>query len=77
MSSHETFQPASSRRGGVVIPILFGLVIALVAANVFLFSQISGLKAELSWTRDAILAELAKVKEASSVTTAASRQRME
>ncbi len=77
MSSHETFQPASSRRGGVAIPILFGLVIALVAANVFLFSQISGLKVELSGTRDAILAELAKVKEASNVTTAASRQRME
>jgi chromosome segregation ATPase len=77
MSSQETIQPASSRRGGVAIPILFGLVIALVAANVFLFSQISGLKTELSGTRDAILAELAKVKEASNVTTTASRQRME
>ncbi|HXG31832.1 MAG TPA: hypothetical protein VNJ11_00585 [Bryobacteraceae bacterium] len=77
MSSQETIQPASSRRGGVAIPILFGLVIALVAANVFLFSQISGLKTELSGTRDAILAELAKVKEASNVTTAASRQRIE
>ncbi len=77
MSSQETIQPASPRRGGVAIPILFGLVIALVAANVFLFSQISGLKTELSGTRDAILAELAKVKEASNVTTAASRQRIE
>lgn len=77
MSSQEITRANPRNHGGVALPILFGLVIALVAANVFLFSQISGLKAELSGTRDAILAELAKVKEASSVTTAASRQRVE
>ncbi len=65
------------KSGGVHLPILFGLVIALVAANVFLFYSVSSLKSEMSKMRVSILAEIAKVRETSALSTHASRQNLD
>jgi len=75
MSESTPTQPA--RSGGVHLPILFGLVIALVAANGYLFYSVDNLKTEMSKMQVSILAEIAKVRETSDMTTSASRQNLE
>jgi len=64
--------PASS--GGWKIPVLFGLVLALLASNVYLFMQIKDLRTEAVSNREAVLEEVAKVREASTVTTQSQRR---
>jgi chromosome segregation ATPase len=62
---------------GMKIPILFGAVLALVGASVYFYYQLNQIRTELADTRDQILAEVAKVNETSSVTTATNKQRMD
>ena len=57
--------------------ILFGAVVALIAANVYLFLQIDSLKAELAKDRETLLAEVGRVKETSTVTTAAAQRNID
>jgi hypothetical protein len=59
------------------IPILFGLVIALVAANVILFVWLENLKRDTAQMREALLAEVSKVRETHTLTTASSRQTLD
>src|SRR5579862_8361020 len=63
--------------GGVKIPILFGAVIALIGACVYLFYQLNQVRTDLASTRDALETEIAKINETSSVTTQTSRRNME
>jgi chromosome segregation ATPase len=62
---------------GVKIPILFGAILALIGASVYLFYQLSQVKTELAHTRESILDEVSKMKETSTVTTQTSRTKME
>lgn len=61
--------PSSSK-----IPILFGAVIALLAANVYLFYQLSTLRTEVNKNQAATLAELDKLREATAVTSQTNRR---
>jgi chromosome segregation ATPase len=62
---------------GVKIPILFGAILALIGASVYLFYQLNQVKTELAHTRESILDEVSKMKETSTVTTQTSRTKME
>ncbi len=62
---------------GLKMAILFGAVIALIAANVYLFLQIDSLKQELAKNRESFLQEVGRVKETSSVTQAAAQRNIE
>ncbi len=64
----------SDSGSGVKIAILFGAVLALVGASVYLFYQLSQIRDEMNQTRDSLLAEISKINEASSVSTATSRR---
>jgi hypothetical protein len=55
------------------IPILFGAVLALIGASVYFYYQLNQVRAELADTRDQILAEVAKVHETSTVSTATAK----
>lgn len=57
--------------------ILFGAVIALIAANIFLYLQIDGLKQQLAKVQDSLLTEVGRVRESGSVSTAAARKNIE
>lgn len=59
---------------GFKIPLLFGLVVALVAANVYLFYELNQVKTDFTKKNDALSAEVDKVKEASSITALSSRR---
>lgn len=72
-----TIPPPDSGSSGLKFAILFGAVIALIAANIYLFLQIDGMKQELAKANTAILDEVGKVRENQSVNVAASKQRME
>lgn len=69
--------PSSGGGSGVKMAILFGAVVALIAANVYLFLQIDSLKAELAKDRETLLAEVGRVKETSTVTTAAAQRNID
>jgi chromosome segregation ATPase len=56
---------------------LFGAVIALLAANIYLFIQMDGLRSDLAKFRESTLTELANLKESSSVSSATQRKHIE
>jgi hypothetical protein len=62
---------------GLKIPILFGIVIALVAANVYLFLQLDQVRTELTSMRESILEEVSNLRETSTVTSQTHQRRME
>jgi hypothetical protein len=69
--------PRSEGGSGLKIPILFGIVIALLAANVYLFLQVDQMKAELATTREAILNEVSGVRETTNISAQASRRNLD
>lgn len=66
-----------SNGNGVKIAILFGIVLALVAATVYLYTQLNDTKAEMAKTRDALLGEIEKVREAGSLTSQSHRRNVD
>jgi chromosome segregation ATPase len=62
---------------GVKIPILFGAVLALIGASVYLFYELSQVRSELAQTRESLSAEISKMYETSTVTTQTSRRNQE
>lgn len=68
--------PEGGSGAGVKMAILFGAVVALIAANVYLFLQIDALKAELAKNRETLLAEVGRVKETSTVSSEAAQRNL-
>ena len=66
--------PVGPARSGFKIPLLFGAVLALLGATVYLFMQVKDLRSELTKTHDSMLAEIDKVREASAVTSQSHRR---
>ncbi len=62
---------------GLKIPILFGVVIALVVANVYLYLQLDQVKTELAAMHDSILKEVSELRETSTVTSETQQRRLE
>jgi hypothetical protein len=56
------------------IPVLFGSVIALLGANIYLFTQLDSVRNEASEFRKNTAAEIAGLKESSSVSTQTARR---
>jgi hypothetical protein len=75
--SDENVAAPSSGSGGLKIPVLFGAVIALLAANIYLFLQMDRLGKDLTKLRETTSAEIANLREASSVTTASNRRSLD
>ena len=69
--------PAPSGGSGLKIPILFGAILALLAANVYLFLQLDKVRTDVSKTREALATEIANLRETSSVTTQTSRRNLD
>lgn len=66
-----------SDNSGLKIAILFGAVIALVAANIYLYVQIDGLKQQMTKMQDSILGEVGRVRETGNVSSAATKKHIE
>ena len=75
--SDPSFATPTPSGPGLKIPILFGICIALVAANVYLFLQLDQVRTDISKMRESILTEVSNLREASSVTTQTARRHMD
>jgi chromosome segregation ATPase len=69
--------PSGGSGWNLKISVLFGAVIALLAANVYLFIQVDHLRTDLGKFRDSTLSEISNLRETSSVTTATNRRNLE
>lgn len=73
----ETASTSARAKGAPHIPVLFGLVIALIVSNVVLFVWLENVKRDTARMRDSILTEVAKVRETHTLSSASSRQRLD
>jgi chromosome segregation ATPase len=64
----------SGGSSGVKIPVLFGAVVALVGASLYQFYEVRQVRTDLEATRTALLDEISKVHETSSVSSKTNRQ---
>lgn len=64
-------------RSGLKIAILFGAVIALVAANVYLFLQLDQTRTDMTKLKESLSTEIAGLRETASVTTQTNRRTLE
>jgi hypothetical protein len=62
---------------GWKIPVLFGLVIALIAGNAYTYYQLSNTQKDLGTTRDALATEISKLRETESVSSQTHRRTAE
>lgn len=68
----------NSQRGSTfLVPILLGAVIALIAANIYLFLQVDKVKTDLAVVQQGLADEVTQLKETVNVSSAASRKRVE
>lgn len=72
--SGQTSPPGSSK---TAIAVLYGIIIALVAASVFLFIQVDRMRGDLASLRDSVQAEVSKVREASSLLGSANQRNLD
>lgn len=78
MSSPYSPAPQPQESGwSLKIAILFGAVIALLAANIYLFVQLDRVRGDVSKFRESTLTEISNLREASTVTTATNRKNLE
>ena len=66
--------PAPSAGGGLKIPILFGSVLALLAANIYLFTQLDKTKNDVKALQSSLNTEIQEVQQTAAVSTRASKQ---
>ncbi len=62
---------------GFAVPILFGVVLALVGANAITFVWLDGVKQEVAALRHAMVSEITKVQETATLGNSTSRQDLE
>ena len=77
MSPTPTYQEPQPRSSGLLVALVAGALIALIAANIYLFVQIDHLRTDVSKVRESLSTELSNVRDASSVTTASQTRHLE
>jgi len=73
ISSYESPQP----RSGLAIPLLAGGLIALAAANIYLYVQLGNLQTDTTQKIEKLTTTVAGLRDASSVSTAAQQRHIE
>lgn len=65
---------SSGGTSGPKIPILFGAVVALIGASLYQFYEVRQVRTELDTTREALLDQISKIHETTTVSTKTNRQ---
>ncbi len=61
--------PQPPQRSGLLTALVAAALIALVAANIYLYVQIDHVRTDVTKVREALMTELSNLRDASSVTT--------
>ena len=77
MSPTPSYQEPQPKSSGLLTALVAGALIALVAANIYLYVQIDHLRADVSKVRESLSTELSNLRDASSVTTASQLRHLE
>ena len=77
MSPTPTYQEPQPRSSGLLTALVAGALIALIAANIYLFVQIDHLRTDVSKVRESLSTELSNLRDASSVTSASQLRHLE
>ena len=77
MSPTPSYQEPQPKNSGLITALVAGALIALVAANIYLYVQIDHLRADVSKVRESLSTELSNLRDASSVTTASQLRHLE
>ena len=77
LSPNAPLPPPEGSSSGLKIPILFGAVLALIAANVYLFMKLEENKGELSKTNERLLTEISNLRESANISNQTSRRYVE
>lgn len=77
MSPSPNYLETQPDRSGLRTALVAGALIALVAANVYLYVQLDHVRTDLAKTRESMQTELANLRDASSVNTAAQSRHIE
>lgn len=77
MSPTPSYTEPPQTRSGLATPLVAGALIALVAANVYLYVQVDRLRTDLAKTHDSLMTELSNLRDASSVNSAAQMRHIE
>ena len=77
MSPNSIYAPPPPQRSGLAIPLLTGGLIAMVAANIFLYVQLDHFRTDTAQKMDKLTASVASMRDASSVSTAAQARHIE
>lgn len=68
MSSPSYIQPAEPQRSGLMTALVAGAIIALVAANIYLYVQIDHARTEIARMQEKLMTELSNLRDTSTVT---------
>ena len=77
MSPTPTYQEPQSKSSGLLVALVAGALIALIAANIYLYVQIDHLRADVAKVRESLSTELSNLRDASTVTTASQARHLE
>ncbi len=77
--SSPTFQPdpPQQSRSGLLTALVAGALIALIAANIYLYVQIDHVRTDIAKVRESMMTEVSNLRDASSVNTAAQMRHIE
>jgi hypothetical protein len=77
VSPTPTFVQPEPQRSGLMTALVAGALIALVAANIYLYVQIDHLRTDVAKQRETFLTELSNIRDASSVSTQSQARHLE
>jgi len=77
MSPTSSYLEQPPDRSGLKTALVAGALIALVAANIYLYLQLDHLRTDMAKTRETVMTELTNLRDASSVTTASQMRHLE
>ena len=77
MSPTPIYQEPQSKSSGLLVALVAGALIALIAANIYLYVQVDHLRTDVAKVRESLSTELSNLRDASTVTTASQSRHLE
>ena len=77
MSPTPIYQEPPQKTSGLLTALVAGALIALIAANIYLYVQVDHMRAEVAKVRESLSTELSNLRDASSVTSASQLRHLE